>query len=1352
MSMTYYRYSLINATSGTLILTEAPQEWASDQSFWERSMTYWGIFRSFSTKELSFIRSGATYLKTVFEREGTEAVCDYKVEVLNTSNYTYSTIYQGLIDFSTYRYTPGSYSSFDVVRVQIIDNDFINKVKTRESLPVSLSKLVDLDGDAITPFTYEGKSIKVPQRTDTYYAQLSGELYASLTDVVGMSLSFLSREDEAVINVVDGATDPAALDAAFFSAPYATTLNVHLVLTGSITGSGATDIWFKRYDQAGSLQESQNVLSATYPPDYTVNIDDDYTFTCAAGDYVVLEANYSTTVNIDIQALINTDNTKIVFPDSYFKGWFYHEAFTRILQSITGEASPFYSEILGRTDSEIHTYASDGAMSLGVVTNGLLLRGFDVTDQDVSLTASLKDLFLSLHSIYPLSLGVESISGVTKIRIENLKRAFNDTVFLTVEGATEISEEVASDLTFSSASLGFSKADEAYNKIKGRFEYNTTVKYSTPLTRQQNEFSQIAPYRGDTNGMVGCLIKPKADYSSEDTSYDDENFVVNIVRDSVLQIARKEGFDTVTGADNPDHSYNLNYHPARNLMRWGAFLRGSVFHYTDKVLSFLKSIYNSGVATKKTADTITVTEGSDIDISHLGVEFFENIYYNFNFIVNNATIDLLSGVSDGIPNIYKLVRFRNSRSDPFRYGWLMRLESRKPDNKGVGSMKLLKARLAITITTTITGTFTIILTGVGVVVIDWGDGTPPESYTLNGTPQTITHDYTDGAAEHTISIVDGQNINTIDLTNQEVTDVTIPPVLLYDETDNPDGNITEIILDDNNIPDVDPDATWPDNVIIDYHGTPISTCELNIGPQVWMCRDWFVNYPGSKVYDDDESNRAIYGGMYSYEMIKSADFCPAGWHVPTMAEWEQLIEYAGGINAAGGKLKQTGTTVWDSPNTGATNDYDFKARGNGYYNGSAYGYNKIRSLLWCADDLTGLGRYVSMFYDSASMLKATLPSNYFIGVRLIKNAPYVETILDYDGNTYHVAYIGTQKWLIENLHVKHYNDGTAITEVTSNDDWKNAVAPATYNDWFLPCHPELMAMYTNLHLHSVGGFSNAKYWCAFDALSTSGHAIDFTDGVEWTAPKSTTFRVRAMRRFTTTDIYALRDTGPAGGLICHIINLGGGNYQYYEASPSDLSSGKLWSNISTGVSSSGGNIGDGPLVTAAIIAQAGHTDSAAKLCDDYSLAVGTDGAYCYYNNDSAQEATYGLLYNFFAVDNVKGLAPAGCRIATNEDYATLLAYLGSNAGGKLKEIGTAHWIYPNTGALDQFKFAARGAGSRSGLSGTFSGLLQISNLWTGTEYDTNNAYRATLSYLNDVLLQDVTEGKKYGFSVRCIVE
>jgi uncharacterized protein (TIGR02145 family) len=57
--------------------------------------------------------------------------------------------------------------------------------------------------------------------------------------------------------------------------------------------------------------------------------------------------------------------------------------------------------------------------------------------------------------------------------------------------------------------------------------------------------------------------------------------------------------------------------------------------------------------------------------------------------------------------------------------------------------------------------------------------------------------------------------------------------------------------------------------------------------------------------------------------------CPAGWHLPSDAEWTELTDYLGGTSVAGGKLKETGT-AWGSPNTGATNETGFTALPGGY--------------------------------------------------------------------------------------------------------------------------------------------------------------------------------------------------------------------------------------------------------------------------------------------------------------------------------------------------------------------------------------------------------------------------------------
>jgi uncharacterized protein (TIGR02145 family) len=84
-------------------------------------------------------------------------------------------------------------------------------------------------------------------------------------------------------------------------------------------------------------------------------------------------------------------------------------------------------------------------------------------------------------------------------------------------------------------------------------------------------------------------------------------------------------------------------------------------------------------------------------------------------------------------------------------------------------------------------------------------------------------------------------------------------------------------------------------------------------------------------YNNDPSLGAVYGKLYNSQAVHDQrGLAPEGWHVASQAEWLEMITFLGGFDVAGGKIKETGTEHWDSPNAGATDEYGFRALPGGY--------------------------------------------------------------------------------------------------------------------------------------------------------------------------------------------------------------------------------------------------------------------------------------------------------------------------------------------------------------------------------------------------------------------------------------
>ena len=129
---------------------------------------------------------------------------------------------------------------------------------------------------------------------------------------------------------------------------------------------------------------------------------------------------------------------------------------------------------------------------------------------------------------------------------------------------------------------------------------------------------------------------------------------------------------------------------------------------------------------------------------------------------------------------------------------------------------------------------------------------------------------------------------------------------------------------------------------------------ITIGTQTWMAENLKVNrftdgtlipslgdYSGdnppgptySWINDNPIAYKNTYGAFYNWYAVNTGKLCPVGWHIPTISEWTTLVNYLGGDSIAGGKMKESGTTHWENPNLGATNESGFTALPSDDYSG-----------------------------------------------------------------------------------------------------------------------------------------------------------------------------------------------------------------------------------------------------------------------------------------------------------------------------------------------------------------------------------------------------------------------------------
>ena len=204
-----------------------------------------------------------------------------------------------------------------------------------------------------------------------------------------------------------------------------------------------------------------------------------------------------------------------------------------------------------------------------------------------------------------------------------------------------------------------------------------------------------------------------------------------------------------------------------------------------------------------------------------------------------------------------------------------------------------------------------------------------------------------------------------------------------------------------------PDLTY--GTMTDNDGNVYKT--ITIGTQTWMAENLKTTkyrngdaIPNVKVnaswaglvtgaycwYNNDASTyKAAYGALYNWNTVADTrNIAPAGWHVPTEAEFTTLTDYLGGWEVAGGKLKETDTFHWYSPNTGASNSSGFTALPGGFrhFNNGFFGFG-FNGWYWSSSAAdTAMDAWMSQLTnDDAHFFPSFFGKTFGIPVRCVKD-------------------------------------------------------------------------------------------------------------------------------------------------------------------------------------------------------------------------------------------------------------------------------------------------------------------------------------------------------------------------------
>lgn len=686
-----------------------PQRIKNDPVGWDtlgkttvRNTKWHGIFFEYTPK-LKFVKDGKSVVQYFYEKYNVEADVTLIIKKYDLPSRTYVLDYMGKLNYINYKVSE-LYAELNVEQT-----GFIQKLLNRQDTKINLLSLVTQDGKTIEANDNETVDVelhsKVIQKSFRSVYNTDTETISSPEDTnfyihFPLEPAQLNEVSDFFENSYQVSTlNPVSVKKYTWKFTEAAThhfiLNLHFKIS-LLTAAASVDIpdteWFFVYGREGdyttvSLGTFENPLPERYSTGEPLY---DAVHNLLPGDEIYVYATYSFHIegasgpaNIKLEKLSNFSvvlNSETVTPATTVPLFLKHEAFARILESITDEPDSFRSNHYGRTDSEPTSYDEDGDGSLRGMANGSTIRGFPIEQRPMH--TSLKDMLENCMSIDGVGFGIVTEGNKQRGIVEPLNFFYNTNRVAQFPFVKDIEKEVAEEYYANELEAGSEKWNNEFSNNLD--EFNTKREFSLPITQIRKRILLRTSF-----SLSGYTIEflRRDRYvigSNKDNDRDNDNFIIQLRRaDGNLVTDKDEDFAELNNILSPETVYNAKLSVMRNIMRNGSMIRGGLPKRENYEIKLSFGEGNTAFTSRLNSETDVVDE-KKVAVSKLNKALWIPELYIFKHKPTPAQVAAIQA------DPYGVIEFSKTNRD-WKKGWLIRSE---PDTKsGLHEFRLLRANI-----------------------------------------------------------------------------------------------------------------------------------------------------------------------------------------------------------------------------------------------------------------------------------------------------------------------------------------------------------------------------------------------------------------------------------------------------------------------------------------------------------------------------------------------------------------------------------------------------------------------------------------------------------------------------------